>query len=76
MLGAPVAATNEMATCFRIARPSIACVRQSHGPAATKSSALDFSRPDRINDAVFNQLLWEMLKGSAPMPPTPHTPLR
>ncbi|PYQ48165.1 MAG: hypothetical protein DMF59_16895 [Acidobacteria bacterium] len=39
------------------------------GPAATKSSALDFSRPDRINDAVFNQLLWEMLKGSAPMPP-------
>ncbi len=32
------------------------------------SLALDFSAPDRIDDAVFNQLLWSMLKPGEPMP--------
>jgi len=37
-------------------------------PAAKLSETLDFSAPDRVNDAVFNQLLWRMLKGDQPFP--------
>jgi YVTN family beta-propeller protein len=44
-------------------------------PAATKSSSIDLSAPDRVNDAEFNQILWEMLKGPAPMPARPHAPI-
>jgi YVTN family beta-propeller protein len=40
------------------------------GKAAEQSAALDFSSPDRINDALFNQILWSMIKGSRTMPPT------
>jgi hypothetical protein len=39
------------------------------GAAAQMSAGLDFSAPDRVNDAVFNQILWLMLKGSDPVPP-------
>jgi hypothetical protein len=45
------------------------------GPAATKSSSIDLSGADRVNDAEFNQILWEMLKGPAPMPMRPHAPI-
>ena len=41
------------------------------GPAATKSSSFDLSAPDRIDDAAFNRVLWEMLKAPAPPPPQP-----
>jgi DNA-binding beta-propeller fold protein YncE len=33
--------------------------------AAVISEGLDFSAPDRVNDAVFNKILWRMLKGES-----------
>jgi sugar lactone lactonase YvrE len=36
--------------------------------AARASEGLDFSAPDRVNDVVFNNILWSMLKGSQPFP--------
>ena len=45
------------------------------GPAATKSSSLDLSAADRIDDAAFNRILWQMLKGSTPMPVRAHIPM-
>ena len=39
-------------------------------PAAKMSEELDFSAPDRVNDAIFNQILWSMLKGTQPFPAT------
>lgn len=39
-------------------------------PAAKASAELDFSAPDRVDDAIFNQILWSMMKGSQPQPAT------
>jgi hypothetical protein len=36
--------------------------------AAEMSKDLDFSRPDRINDARYNEILWLMMKGVEPQP--------
>ena len=36
--------------------------------AAKLSEGLDFSAPDRVDDALFNQILWLMMKGDRPMP--------
>jgi hypothetical protein len=36
--------------------------------AARMSEGLDFSGPDRVDDAVFNNILWNMLKGPEPFP--------
>ncbi|HEY8134134.1 MAG TPA: alkaline phosphatase family protein, partial [Thermoanaerobaculia bacterium] len=47
----------------------------AEGPAATKSSSLDLSAADRIDDAAFNRILWRMLKGSTPMPVRAHIPM-
>ena len=38
--------------------------------AARASAGLDFSAPDRVDDAMFNQILWSMMKGSEPLPGT------
>ncbi|HEY6213540.1 MAG TPA: alkaline phosphatase family protein, partial [Vicinamibacterales bacterium] len=38
--------------------------------AAAMSEGLDFSGPDRVDDARFNAILWTMLKGDRPMPAT------
>jgi DNA-binding beta-propeller fold protein YncE len=44
--------------------------------AAVMSEGLDFSAPDRVHDAVFNRILWLMLKGSASSPaPQAKSPL-
>ncbi len=43
-------------------------VNPSTTPMARMSERLDFSAPDRVNDAVFNDILWRMLKGSQPYP--------
>lgn len=37
-------------------------------PAARISEGLDFTAPDRINDGVFNNLLWSMIKSSNSVP--------
>ena len=39
--------------------------------AARSSEHLDFSEPDRINDAAFNEILWSMLKPGQPYPAIP-----
>src|SRR5439155_23776096 len=36
--------------------------------AADMSERLDLSGPDRIDDALFNRVLWLTLKGDEPMP--------
>jgi len=36
--------------------------------AARTSEGLDFSAPDRVDDQVYNRILWRMLKGDAPPP--------
>jgi DNA-binding beta-propeller fold protein YncE len=40
----------------------------SKGEPARMSADLDFSAPDRVNDAVFNRILWYMLKGGQQPP--------
>ncbi|HTS34819.1 MAG TPA: bifunctional YncE family protein/alkaline phosphatase family protein [Candidatus Solibacter sp.] len=37
--------------------------------AARMSEGLDFSAPDRIDDALFNRILWAMLKPAGTVPP-------
>jgi hypothetical protein len=36
--------------------------------AARMSEGLDLSAPDRVDDQVYNRILWMMLKGDAPRP--------
>ncbi|MGD0213732.1 MAG: bifunctional YncE family protein/alkaline phosphatase family protein [Terriglobales bacterium] len=36
--------------------------------AARMSEGLDFSAPDRVDDALYNRILWLMLKGDTPAP--------
>jgi YVTN family beta-propeller protein len=36
--------------------------------AAQASEGLDFSVPDRVDDATFNQILWSMMKGAQALP--------
>jgi hypothetical protein len=36
--------------------------------AAELSEKFDLSAPDRVNDAAFNQVLWQMIKGDQPLP--------
>jgi DNA-binding beta-propeller fold protein YncE len=38
--------------------------------AARASAKLDFSAPDRVDDTMFNEILWSMMKGSEPLPET------
>ncbi|MGE5729280.1 MAG: hypothetical protein ACM34L_11805, partial [Gemmatimonas sp.] len=38
------------------------------GPGARASAHIDLAREDRVDDAVFNRILWRALKGSAPYP--------
>jgi hypothetical protein len=33
------------------------------------SEDIDLSAPDHVNDELFNQILWSMLKGDQPHPP-------
>jgi hypothetical protein len=40
----------------------------ANSAAAGMSEGLDFSAPDRVNDAVFNRILWLMLKGDDSAP--------
>src|SRR5579864_6674275 len=37
-------------------------------PAARLSEGLDFSAPDRVDDQVYNRILWLMIKGDTPQP--------
>jgi DNA-binding beta-propeller fold protein YncE len=45
----------------------------ARGQGAAESAKMNFSRPDAINTAVLNQILWRDRKGNTPMPPPRHT---
>jgi len=42
-------------------------------PGATKSSKMDFSRPDAAGAQQLNRVLWQDQKGSTPVPVAKHT---
>ncbi len=39
------------------------------------SEGLDLSAPDRVDDQLYNRILWRMLKGDAPPVARNHAPL-
>jgi DNA-binding beta-propeller fold protein YncE len=43
----------------------------ARGPGAQESKAFDLRRPDRVDDAAFNRVLWEVVKGERTPMPTP-----
>ncbi|MGH9544410.1 MAG: bifunctional YncE family protein/alkaline phosphatase family protein [Terriglobales bacterium] len=45
----------------------------SRGQGAAESARMDFTRPDAVNTAVLNQILWRDRKGSTPMPAPKHS---
>jgi len=55
-------------TPYHAVKPAID-LNEKNPPAPPKTSQLlDFSRPDAVDDATFNRILWSILKGSAPYP--------
>ncbi len=38
------------------------------GPGARESAHIDLAHADRVDDAVFNRILWRAIKGNAPYP--------
>jgi DNA-binding beta-propeller fold protein YncE len=46
------------------------------GQGAAESAKMNFSRPDAVNTAVLNLVLWRDRKGSTPMPAPKHTVFR
>ena len=45
----------------------------ARGQGAAQSAKMNFSRPDAVNPAVLNLILWRDRKGSTPMPAPKHT---
>ena len=45
------------------------------GQGAEESAKMDFSRPDAVNSALLNGILWHEVKGNTPMPPPRHSVL-
>jgi DNA-binding beta-propeller fold protein YncE len=43
------------------------------GQGAAQSAKMDFTRPDAVNTAVLNEILWRDRMGSVPMPAPKHT---
>jgi hypothetical protein len=43
------------------------------GQGAAESARMNFSRPDAINTALLNLVLWRDRKGDVPMPAPKHT---
>ncbi|MGA7382007.1 MAG: hypothetical protein WBX03_14245, partial [Terriglobales bacterium] len=46
------------------------------GQGAKESAKMDFTRPDAVNPAVLNAILWRDRKGKAPVPVAKHTVIR
>jgi len=46
------------------------------GQGARASAKMDFTRPDAVNPAVLNAILWRDRKGDAPVPVAKHTVIR
>ena len=43
------------------------------GQGEKQSTKIDFTRPDAVNPAVLNAILWRDRKGQVPMPAVKHT---
>jgi hypothetical protein len=52
-------------TPFEAVKPLVPLdeVNPPKGPAAEKSSRFDLTRPDAVDDAKFNEVLWAIVKG-------------
>jgi hypothetical protein len=48
-------------------------VNPPHAAGSAESSKMDFTRPDAVNTALLNKILWHEAKGNTPMPPPRHT---
>ena len=48
-------------------------VNSPRSPGASGSAAMNFTRPDAVNTAVLNRILWHERKGAIPMPTPKHT---
>jgi hypothetical protein len=48
-------------------------IYQTNPGKATQSAKMDFSRPDAVNTALLNRILWRESKGNIPMPAPKHT---
>jgi len=44
-------------------------INPARGQGAEESAKMDFSRPDAVNSAMLNDILWHNRKGNTPMPP-------
>ena len=54
-------------TPYHALRPMVSLdeINPDKGKAANKSASFDLTRPDAVDDELFNDVLWEMLKGAA-----------
>ncbi len=50
-------------------------INPKRGQGAEESAKMDFSRPDAVNSAVLNAILWHDVKGKTPMPSPRHSVL-
>ncbi len=50
-------------------------INGSKAPGAKQSAKMNFSRPDDVNTALLNKILWHAAKGSVAMPKPKHTVL-
>ena len=48
--------------------PPLAELNHASAPAARASAHIDLAREDRVDDAVFNRILWRAFKGTTPYP--------
>ncbi|HEY6251081.1 MAG TPA: bifunctional YncE family protein/alkaline phosphatase family protein [Candidatus Angelobacter sp.] len=65
-------------TPYRALNPEVDMkeLNPAQGAAARMSEGLDLSAADRVNDEVFNRILWYMIKADSPAPPiVPRSPL-
>ena len=50
---------------------NLSAVNTAYTPSARKSEGLDFSDVDKIDDKLFNEILWKGLRGETAVVPTP-----
>src|SRR5262249_48022020 len=57
-------------TPYSVIKPQVDTkeMNPKHSAAAQMSEHLDFTKPDRIDDARFNRILWRIMKGSEAFP--------
>jgi phospholipase C len=64
-------APDESAYRALVPRVDLNEMNRAQGATARMSRSLDLSAPDRVDDAVFNRILWRTMKGDRPLPTIP-----